>query len=137
MRVIQSLLLLILTGVASAQIAVRGESVHTMAGPVLKNALVVVTDGKIAAMGPDARVPDGYRVLQAKVVTPGLIDAHSVVGLAGYLNQDHDQDQIERSAAIQPELEKIKKKYADKITWGIGCIVIQSLKIFVEDFQLR
>ncbi len=107
MRTLQCVALFLVTGVVSAQIAVRGESVYTMAGAVLKNAVVVVTDGKIAAVGPDVRVPDGYRVLQAKVVTPGLIDAHSVVGLAGYLNQDDDQDQLERSAAIQPELRAI------------------------------
>ena len=46
-------------------------------------------------------------LLRAEVVTPGLVDAHSVVGLAGYLNQPHDQDQLEHSAAIQPELRAI------------------------------
>ena len=46
-------------------------------------------------------------MLRAKVVTPGLVDAHSVVGLAGYLNQPHDQMQLETSAAIQPELRAI------------------------------
>ena len=47
------------------------------------------------------------RVLTAKVVTPGLVDAHTVVGLSGYLNQAHDQDQIERSAPVQPELRAV------------------------------
>jgi imidazolonepropionase-like amidohydrolase len=46
-------------------------------------------------------------VYEAAVVTPGLIDAHTVVGLAGYLNQPHDQDQLETSSAIQPELRAI------------------------------
>ncbi|MEO1086616.1 MAG: amidohydrolase family protein, partial [Acidobacteriota bacterium] len=41
------------------------------------------------------------------VVTPGLIDAHSTVGLSGYLNQRHDQDQLERSSPVQPELRAI------------------------------
>ena len=41
------------------------------------------------------------------MVTPGLIDAHTVVGLSGYLNQAHDQDQVETSAPIQPELRAI------------------------------
>ncbi|HEX7117274.1 MAG TPA: amidohydrolase family protein [Longimicrobiales bacterium] len=90
-----------------AQIAVRGETVYTMAGPPIQDGVVLIgRDGKIERVGPAARVavPDEYRTLTAKVVTPGLIDAHSVVGLAGYLNQDHDQDQLERSNAIQPEL---------------------------------
>ena len=46
-------------------------------------------------------------MLTAKVVTPGLVDAHSVVGLAGALNQPHDQMQLELSSAIQPELRAI------------------------------
>jgi imidazolonepropionase-like amidohydrolase len=93
----------------NAQIAVRGKMIHTMAGPPVKNGVVVVTDGKVAAVGPAAKIdiPDGYRVIDAQVVTPGLIDAHSALGLSGMLNQPHDQDQLEHSAAIQPELRAI------------------------------
>jgi len=40
-------------------------------------------------------------------VTPGLIDAHSVVGLNGYLNQPHDQMALDGSASMQPELRAI------------------------------
>jgi hypothetical protein len=36
-----------------------------------------------------------------------LIDAHSVVGLSGIFNYPHDQDQLEKSDAIQPELRAI------------------------------
>lgn len=93
----------------AAQLAVRGDIIHTMAGPAIRNGVVLITDGQIRAVGPSGttRIPDGYRVLSAKVVTPGLIDAHSVVGLSGYLNQPHDQEQLEKSAPIQPELRAI------------------------------
>ena len=40
-------------------------------------------------------------------MTPGLVDAHSTVGLTGYLNIPTDQDQLEHSAAVQPELRAI------------------------------
>jgi imidazolonepropionase-like amidohydrolase len=96
--------------VASAQVAVRGETVHTMAGAPIKDGVVLVgASGKIERVGPaaDVRVPTGYRLLRAKVVTPGLVDAHTVVGLAGYLNQPHDQMQLETSSAIQPELRAV------------------------------
>lgn len=92
---------------AGAQVAVRAGTLHTMAGPAIQDGVVLVgADGKIQAVGPAAsvRIPDGVRVLEAAVVTPGLVDAHTVVGLAGWLNQSHDQDQLERSNAIQPEL---------------------------------
>jgi imidazolonepropionase-like amidohydrolase len=94
---------------AAAQVAVRGETVHTMAGAALKDGVVLVKDGKIEAIGPASSVtiPAGYRTLAAKVVTPGLVDARGTVGLSGVANQVHDQDQLETSAAIQPELRAI------------------------------
>lgn len=99
-----------LTLVAPAQdLAVRAELVHTVSGAPIQNGVVLVRAGKIASVGPAAStvIPAGMRVLEAKVVTPGLIDAHSVVGLAGYLNQPQDQDQLDASAPIQPELRAV------------------------------
>jgi imidazolonepropionase-like amidohydrolase len=94
---------------ARAQVAVRGETVYTMAGAPLKDGVVLVRGGKIERVGSRAEVaiPAGYRTLTAKVVTPGLIDAHTVVGLAGALNQPTDQDQLETSAPLQPELRAV------------------------------
>jgi imidazolonepropionase-like amidohydrolase len=101
-------LLVITTGAASAwaQLAVRGETVYTMAGPSLRDAVVLIRDGRVERVGPAStvQIPAGYRTINARVVTPGLIDAHSTIGLSGYLNQPHDQMQLERSSPIQPEL---------------------------------
>ncbi|MDM7921980.1 MAG: amidohydrolase family protein [Pyrinomonadaceae bacterium] len=104
-----SLLLLILIASASAafgQIAIKGETIWTMTGDPITNGVVLVNNGKIEAVGTAAQVniPSNYRVISAKVVTPGLIDAHSVVGLNGYLNQPHDQMALDGGASIQPEL---------------------------------
>lgn len=94
---------------AEAQVAVRGETVHTMAGAAITDGVVLIRDGKIERVGPAASVPvpAGYREVRAKVVTPGLVDAHTVVGVSGYLNQPHDQDQLESSAPMQPELRAV------------------------------
>lgn len=95
---------------AVAQVAVKAGTLHTM-GPagVIKDAVVVVTDGKISAVGSAAntQIPQGFRVIEAVLVTPGLIDAHATVGLTGIYNTKHDSDQIERSSPIQPELRAI------------------------------
>lgn len=90
----------------SAQIAVKGETVYTMAGEPITNGVVLINDGKITAVGPAASItiPANYRVISAKVVTPGLIDAHTVIGLNGYLNQPHDQMALDGGASFQPEL---------------------------------
>ncbi len=95
---------------ARAQVAVLADLVHTMAGQPIANGVVLVgADGRIERVGraADLPVPDGYRQLRAQVATPGFVDAHSVVGLAGYANQPHDQMQVETSAPMQPELRAI------------------------------
>jgi len=105
-----ALLLGALAGVVHAQdIAVRAGTLYTGTGEQFSPGLVVITDGKIEAVGPadSVRVPDGYEIVSVAVATPGLIDGRSVVGLAGAMNQPNDQDQLERSAAIQPELRAI------------------------------
>jgi len=109
-RAFLTALLVAFAGPAVAgDIAVRGERIHTGTGETIADGVVVIRDGRIAAVGPAdrVRIPGGMRVIEATVVTPGLIDAHSVVGLAGALNQPHDQDQVEHSEALQPELRAI------------------------------
>lgn len=95
---------------APAQVAIKAAKLHTM-GPAgtIDNGVIVITDGKVAAVGPAAsvQIPDGYRVLEAAVATPGLVDARATVGLTGILNTRHDSDQLERSAPMQPELRAI------------------------------
>ena len=92
-----------------AQLAVRGDKVYTMSGAPISDGVVLIRGGKIERAGPASQVsvPSGYKLLRAKVVTPGLVDAHSTVGLSGYLNQPQDQDMLEKSAPIQPELRAI------------------------------
>jgi imidazolonepropionase-like amidohydrolase len=95
--------------VPTTTVAVRGGTVWTMAGEPIADGVVLVRDGKIAAVGraADVVVPAGVQVLRAAVVTPGLIDAHATVGLTGMRNVPHDQDHVDRSSSMQPELRAI------------------------------
>ena len=63
--------------------AIVGARVITVSGPVYDSATVVMRDGLITAVGPDVTPPPGARVIQGKglVVTPGLIDGLSAIGL--------------------------------------------------------
>lgn len=75
---------LALAGPAAAQtVAITGAKVHTITGPPIEGATVLVRDGRIAAVGRDVQVPaDAERVDAAgQVVTPGLIDVGSNLGL--------------------------------------------------------
>ena len=108
-----TILLPLTVATASAQMAVQAELLYPMTGdlkPIEDGVVLCSKDGKIEKVGPAGAVPipEGYQVLKAKVATPGFIDAHSTVGLSGILNLDrHDQEQLEKSAPIQPELRAI------------------------------
>lgn len=112
-KISRSLLLLSLAlapfALRAENLAITGDTIYTMAGTALRHGVVLVRGGKIEAIGTadSVKIPAGYRVLQAAVVTPGLIDAHATVGLSGLLNQAQDQDMWEKSAPIQPELRAI------------------------------
>ena len=89
---------------------IDAESIHIGTGKLLSNGRILVNKGIIQAVGTQYEIdaPGGAVRLEAQVVTPGFIDAHTVVGLAGYLNDPgSDQDQLDRSNAIQPELRAL------------------------------
>ena len=87
------------------RIAVRAGVLHTASGPPVKDGLVVIEDGKIRSAGKaeGIKLPEDATIVSAAVVTPGLIDAHTVVGVSGRLNVPADQDQDEKSDPNQAD----------------------------------
>ncbi|MFL6194906.1 MAG: amidohydrolase family protein [Thermoanaerobaculia bacterium] len=65
-------------------VAITGATIHTM-GPqgTIQNGTLVIENGKVKAVGASAAVPAGARRIDArgKIVTPGLFDSGSRVGL--------------------------------------------------------
>ena len=113
-RFLHGILVLALTALVTvdaiaADVAVRAKKLYTMEGDPITDGVVVIRDGKIAAVGQAASVniPKDAKVFDAEIVTPGLVDAHATVGLTGILNQKQDQDQLEHSDPIQPQLRAI------------------------------
>jgi imidazolonepropionase-like amidohydrolase len=80
--------------------------IHTVATAPIIDGAILIEDGKIRYVGPraDFKYPEGTPVLTAREVTPGLIDAHTVVGLSGKVNVPADQDQDELSDPNQADL---------------------------------
>jgi imidazolonepropionase-like amidohydrolase len=78
----------------------------SVANKPIEDAVVVVKDGKVTAVGPrsSVEIPAGVPVISAASVTPGLIDANSIVPLSGEYNIAADQDADERSDPDQAEL---------------------------------
>ena len=64
-------------------LAILGGQVHPVSGPPIPGGTVLIRDGVIVAVGSDVDVPAGVPRLDAmgKVVTPGLFDASTSIGL--------------------------------------------------------
>jgi imidazolonepropionase-like amidohydrolase len=124
--------LLLLQSAAARDLAVIADRVHTQAGAPIERGVVLIRDGRIVDVGRQGEVvlPPDIRTLRAAQVTPGLIDAHSVVGLSGYMNQPHDQDHLETSAPMQPQLRAIDAYNAREalVDWlrGLGVTTLHT-----------
>jgi imidazolonepropionase-like amidohydrolase len=63
--------------------AIVGGEVIPIEGPPFRDGVVLVEDGTIRALGTDVLVPDGVERVDAagRVVLPGLVDAHTHLGV--------------------------------------------------------
>jgi imidazolonepropionase-like amidohydrolase len=67
----------------NAPVLIQGATVLTGSGERLEAADVLISDGKIQAIGKGLAAPAGARIIDAhgKWVTPGIIDIHSHLGV--------------------------------------------------------
>ena len=78
-RVFSILFLLGAVGARAETLAIRGGTILTGAGETIEDGIVLIRDGKIAALGTTVAVPEDAQVIDAtgQYVMPGIIDAHS------------------------------------------------------------
>jgi imidazolonepropionase-like amidohydrolase len=63
--------------------AIRNARIFTVTGPVIESGTVVISNGKITAVGAGVSVPSNAKIIEGKglSVYPGMIDAGTVIGL--------------------------------------------------------
>ncbi|MBW8813968.1 MAG: amidohydrolase [Caulobacterales bacterium] len=86
--------------------AIVGGSVFTGTGQLIENGVVLVKDGKVEAVGAGLAVPAGYETVDAhgKWVSPGLIDAHSHLGVYASPAVPANSDGNEVTAPVTAEV---------------------------------
>src|SRR5690348_162955 len=85
------------SGVYAGIYAIKGAKVFPISGAPIDNGIVVIRDGKIAAVGKDVAIPDGAQVIDATglQVYPGVFDPATQIGLeeVGAVNATVDTDE--------------------------------------------
>lgn len=86
-------------------IAIVGATVHPVSGESIENATLLVRNGKITAIGPKVRVPDGAATVDAtgKHVYPGLFDAYTDMGLVE-VNSVRATVDVRETGSINPNV---------------------------------
>src|SRR4051812_37186526 len=77
-------LVFVFAAVAAAQtIAITNAKIYPVSGPPIAKGTVLIRDGVIAAIGDSVPVPSGTQTIDAtgKIVTPGLINSLSTIGV--------------------------------------------------------
>jgi imidazolonepropionase-like amidohydrolase len=97
--------------VASAQqkpVALRGGKLLTVSHGTIENGVVVIENGKIAAVGvaSSVNIPKDARVIDVTGMTvyPGLIDSETQLGLTEISEEDSTNDLVETSEEIMPHM---------------------------------
>src|SRR5579862_4911186 len=92
-------------------IAYTGARIFTCAGPVIERGTLLVSKGKIVAVGPvnDVPIPKGAVVHDAsgKTIIPGLVDTHSHIGIFGRPAVGASADGNEMTGPVQPGLRAL------------------------------
>jgi len=138
MRSKQLLTLLILalaslTGLAQSKVVViRNARVVTVSGATIERGTVVITDGRITAVGAKVAVPPKAEVIEATglSVYPGLIDAGTVLGLTEVSSVNATVDTTELGdfnpnmkalSAVNPYSELIPVGRMNGVTTAVTC----------------
>jgi len=90
-------------------IALKNGKVYTMTGEIIEKGTVLIEHGKIKDIGEDVKIPKSCEVIDVKgmVVMPGLIDAHTHVGIYEEGVGEDGEDTNEMTDPVTPELRAI------------------------------
>lgn len=103
---------------AAQDVAIRNATLITIANGDIQSGTIVVRGGKITAVGANATIPAGMRVIDGtgKFVMPGIIDAHSHAALEGGINEGAESVTPEVQVQVKNDDPVIYRALAGGVT---------------------
>lgn len=115
-------------------VAITGARILTAAGQNYDRGTILIKGGKIVDIGADLKIPAGATIIDASgcLVTPGLIDAHSHLGLgpSGGVTEDNEMTdpvtpQLRIIDSIHPEgLGPDRNQFLSAVAEGVTAAVV-------------
>lgn len=106
-------------GTTAKTIAIVGGKVLTITHGTIENGTVIMSGGKIVAVGPTkaTKVPAGAEVFDARGMTvyPGLFDAETNLGLTEVASDQNSNDLAETADEIEPQMHVADAFHAETV----------------------
>lgn len=90
----------------STSVAIRGAEIYLGNGKRMRNATMLLKNGRIAGMGAGIAIPSGYSVMDAKGLSlyPPMIDAGTAIGLSE-ISSVPDTVDVSENGDFQPDIK--------------------------------
>ena len=112
---------------------IKGAKIHTVTNGTIEKGSILLRDGKIAEIGSSLEAPEGAEVIDASgmIVTPGLIDSHSHLGLgpSGGTTEDNEGSnpstpQMQIIDSIHPTgMAPHQNSFRDAVSEGVTTVI--------------
>jgi len=116
-------------------IAIRAGKVHTVTKGTIERGIILIRGGKFIAVGKEINIPEGATLIETPngVVTPGLIDAHSHLGLgpSGGITEDNEMTNpatpgLRIIDSLHPKgMVPHHDSYRDAISEGVTTVIVR------------
>ena len=140
--------------------ALKAAEIFTMAGKVFEDGIILIDNGKIIDLGIDIEIPKEAEIIDFsdKIIFPGMIDAHTHLGIdeagVGWEGKDYNEmsdpltPHLRALDAVNPREEGIKSARENGITsvmtspgsanvLGGQALVIKTSGIIVDDMVVK
>ena len=97
-------------------IVLKNATLHPINAEQIKNGMLLIEDGKIAAIGKKVDVPEGAKIvdLEGKHVYPGLFEPHTQIGLTE-LSAVRATNDYREAGTINPNVKALVSVYPDNM----------------------
>ncbi len=125
---------------------ISADTIFTLAGPPIKNGVVVVENGKIEDVLSTSEIPDQSRIEKhAGVICPGFVNAHCHLELShlfGTIDSGTGLKNFALQLMIQRNLLGLESrveamKVADEKMWENGIVAVGDISNVMESFSVK
>lgn len=109
---------------ADGKLAIKAGKIFTEAGAdPIENGVIVIEDGRITAVGPNAKVPWDATVIDASGMTafPGFVEAYSPNGM----DRANENIDVAPFLDVRDSIDPVSFYFEDSLRWGVTTINVQ------------